>query len=252
MHGPTLTQGSSHLHDLWMAFRETRARDIDVGIRSHDSRVLAPMNTVVWSAVLWAQAASLSVDGEASRAWVTVDPADTVLSGLSHRHVVVADRLEGNVRFDEDAGTCSVQVQTSVTDLRVDPTEKRKELGFEKKLSDADRKSVRKNMLAQGQLWAQRFPRIRFSADSCEWLGEGRVFVKGRLKIRGVSTRLYLPVRLEPVEEGIRVRTEFIKRHEDFGFEPYKAALGALKNGEVLSFEVDIRLRTRAAGPDGP
>lgn len=184
---------------------------------------------------------TFEVVAQESDVYVTLRPAKTVLSGLSHEHVIVADRLEGTVQVED--GTCRIDVSTQVLDLKVDPPEKRKALGFDKDLSEGDRKSVAKNMRAKNQLFADRFPSIRFVATDCKAVDEGRIFVHGTLTIRGMGAQVYLPMRVEEDDEGLRARVDFTQSHADFGFSPYSAALGALKNDDALRFHVDVRAR---------
>ncbi|NJK89711.1 MAG: YceI family protein [Myxococcales bacterium] len=138
--------------------------------------------------------------------------------------------------------------------LIVDPPEKRRELQFSKSVSEGDREKIRRNMLAKGQLWAERHPTIRFDAGRCERIREGDILVRGNLSVRGVASQVDLPMSVAFDEGTLRARVGFDKTHADFGFKPYSAALGALKNADVLSFYVDLRATrtgtvTRATGP---
>lgn len=188
-------------------------------------------------------AARYRVVAETSDVYVHLKPdSSTLLSGLSHEHVIVAGDISGEVRWNPSTpADCWVDVQVPVSGLVVDPPKKREALGFDKELSDGDRKKVEKNMRAKNQLWADEYDTIRFRAAQCSPLEDDVIEVKGSLTVRGVSANVSLPVKVTFEEGGLRARVEFSKVHADFGFEPYSNMLGALKNDERIDFHVDIR-----------
>lgn len=180
---------------------------------------------------------------DASDVYVHLRPdSGTLLSGMSHEHVIVARRFSGEIRWNPSAPEdCWVDVEVPVDGLVVDPTEKREALGFDKDLSDGDRKKVEKNMRAKNQLWVEKFGAIRFRAAKCSGLEDGVIEIRGAITIRGVSANVTLPVKVDFEDEGLRARVEFAKVHADFGFSPYSNFLGALKNDERIDFHVDVR-----------
>lgn len=190
-----------------------------------------------------ASAESFRIDEAASDVYVQIAPdPGTLLSGLSHEHVIVARRLEGEVRWNpERPEDCWVEVEVPVSGLEVDPEAKRKSLGFDKELSDDNRKKVDRNMRAKNQMWAERYPTVRFRAARCRAEGDETIRVDGALTIRGVSKNVSLPVKVSFDERGLRAQVDFRRVHADFGFSPYSNLLGALKNDDALRFHVDIR-----------
>lgn len=193
------------------------------------------------------------IDAEASDVYVHLRPAPgTLLSGLSHEHVIVARQISGRVEWDPNRPeACWVEVDVPVAGLDVDPPAKREEMAFDKDLSDGDRKKVDRNMRAKGQLWAEEHPSIRFRGTRCEVLEDGVLQLEGSLTIRGVSNSLSLPIRVDRDDDGLRARVEFDQTHRAYGFEPYSALLGSLKNDETISFHVDLRAR-RVKAPADP
>jgi len=164
----------------------------------------------------------------------------TLLSGLSHDHVIVAEEFTGFVEWDPNQpSNCKVEITVPVRALVVDPDEKREALGFGKELDEGGKQKVRKNMLAKSQLFARSFPEIRFEAKRCAAQAGGGVAVTGALTIRGVSVEMSLPMQVEFQEDRLRAKVDFTRSHE-FGFDPYSNALGALKNDDPLRFHVDI------------
>jgi polyisoprenoid-binding protein YceI len=206
-------------------------------------RFVLPVLLMATGPLSGGSAADFSIDAASSDVYVQLRPADgPILNGLSHHHVIVARRIEGDIHWDPQApDACRVRVDVPIAGLDVDPERKRAALGFEKSMSDGDRKKTAKNMKAKDQLWADRHPVIEFRSARCEADGEGIVRVDGKLSIRGVGKSLSLPVKIEPDAKGLRARVDFEQVHGDFGFEPYSALFGALKNEDSLRFHVDIR-----------
>ena len=199
-------------------------------------------------------AATYRVVPEASDVYVHLRPeSGTLLSGLSHEHAIVARRFSGEIRWTPASpADCWVDIEVPIDGLVVDPPEKREALGFDKGLSEGDRKKVEKNMRAKNQLWADKYGSIRFRAVECSALEDGVIEVRGALTVRGVSANVALPVQVEFDGDGLRARVEFSKVHADFGFSPYSNFLGALKNDERIDFHVDVRAKrvgTNALNP---
>ncbi|MEM1023607.1 MAG: YceI family protein [Myxococcota bacterium] len=164
----------------------------------------------------------------------------TLLAGLSHDHVIVAQSFAGFVEWDPgEPSACRVEIVVPVRSLVVDPDGKRESLGFEKELGESGKQKVRDNMLAKSQLFARSFPEIRFEAQQCTVAAEGKIALEGALTIRGVRVKMNLPMKVDFDQDRLRARVDFTRGHE-FGFDPYSNALGALKNDEPLRFHVDI------------
>ena len=182
------------------------------------------------SAIAQAQGAQISkgdagtyrVEASQSDLYVVVRKArGRLLSGLSHDHVIVAESFSGEVRWaHESPDACSVRIEVPVESLVVDPEAKRRELEFERSLDEGDKKAIRKNMLAKGQLWAERHSAVTFEGTDCAAREGGVVVVRGALTIRGVSLDLSLPLEVTFEDESLRARTDFRRVHRDFGFEP--------------------------------
>ena len=199
-----------------------------------------------------AQATTSTVGGGAYRLvdeegamYVTLKPKVSSLFGfLAHQHVVEARGYSGRVEYQpDDPSGCRIQVEVPVAKLVVDRAELRSELGFEKGISEKDRKTVDKHMRAENQLHADRYDSIRFRSEDCEPLeGQPGVFsVTGELEIRGVRTQVGMPVEVSFDADGFTARAEFSEVHESFGFQPYSAFLGSVKNAPMLRFFVRVR-----------
>ena len=182
----------------------------------------------------------------------TIDPAQgttllrvqkdesTLVSGMSHDHVVVARDHSGSFTWNAaDPSACRLLVRLPVARLLVDPPEVRAQQGLEGELSDAQREDVRRNMLSKDQLWASSHPFITFESEAC--LGDGDSFeMQGDLSIRGRSRSVILKGALTTDDAGFRIQGELRIRATDFGFEPYTAMFGQLKNQDQMTLVVDL------------
>ncbi len=183
----------------------------------------------------------------------TLNPADSevyvrvyndswnVAKGWSHNHAIEARGWRGTFEIDADDPTkCALNVTVPVKKLVVDPDALRQRLDL-KPMDDSAKRKTRENMLASDQLHAKAHPTITLTADSCTTSGARTVHIDGALTVRGESA----PVQFEATisEDGTRVSADgrFEMTHSDFGFEPYSAAMGALSNGERLTFVFTIK-----------
>jgi polyisoprenoid-binding protein YceI len=197
--------------------------------------------SIVAAIVLWgveARAETYQLIEAESFLYVQLKP-DGVLSKAAHEHVVRATKWTGSVKYDESApDKCEVKLDIPVNGLVVDEPVMRKRLKFDKAISDGDRKKVHEEMLDEDQLNASKFPKISFVSTSCKKSGEGKIQVTGDLEIHGVKKRITVPMDIQLGGGKLRAKGQFSLTHEDFGFEPYSAALGAIKNDETLMFSV--------------
>lgn len=196
---------------------------------------------VVVLSIAFAQepASTWTLDPGASALHVRVnkDP-DTVASGLAHDHVVVAAGWSGKVTWGGPNG-CAGEVRVPVADLVVDPPEWRAKTGAGDPLTEKQRRQIRGSMLGKDQLHADAHPFIAFQATSCGGTS-GRVPVKGKLTIRGVTREITVPMDVSVEGGRFRARGTFTARATDFGFQPYSAFMGAVRNRDEMTFTVDL------------
>lgn len=182
-----------------------------------------------------------TLDAAASSLYVQVfkDPS-TLGSDLAHDHVVLATGWSGTVRLDPDQPTvCESSITVPVAGLKPDLPELRQKVGYPVMLTDAQQGQVAEHMRGDDQLKASRFPEIRFQSKNCTLTGEQRQVV-GTLSVRGVSKDLQFPLDLRVEGDTLRAKGSFSLRHADFGFSPYTAFLGTLRNQEELRFTLDV------------
>jgi polyisoprenoid-binding protein YceI len=166
---------------------------------------------------------------------------DGIGSGLAHDHVVEATEVTGRVEYDAsrpDAGSVTVEARTG--SLRVDEPAVRRRLGVEGDLSESQRADVSKAMRAADQLDVERHPTIRFASTRVVAEGDGRLRVTGSLTIRGVTREVSFPA-MVALEGGLlRGRATLTFLQSSFGYKPYSALLGAIRNKDEVSLHVDL------------
>ncbi|MDP2305960.1 MAG: YceI family protein [Pseudomonadota bacterium] len=166
---------------------------------------------------------------------------DTLASGASHDHVVAATGWSGTVRWDPSApSACKVDIRVPVSGLRPDEDAMRKRVGYEVMLSASQREKIGEQMRAASQLDAARFGDITFAATRCEAVGE-QVKVSGSLTVHGVAKTVTSTMKIRGDGQSFSASGTFTAKATDFGFEPYSALLGALKNENEMKFTLDVR-----------
>lgn len=178
----------------------------------------------------------------ASDSWlaVLVQYDRSSLAG-GHDHVVTPSNIKGTVTWNaDDPSVCKVDIRFAVDALQVDPPGARARFDLEGETGDGDRKSIKKNLSGRSQLDASSFPEITYSATKCEGTGD-KVKVTGNLGIHGVTHPVTTTMRIDADASSFKARGTFQANHADFGMKPYTALLGALRNDELLKFQVNVR-----------
>jgi len=188
--------------------------------------------------------ATFRVDFERTRLAVRLN-RDGVGSRLAHDHVVEATEVTGRVEYDAarpEASSIVVEIRTA--SLRVDEPAARRRLGVEGDLSDSQRADVDKAMRAPDQLDVARHPTIRFVSTRVVAEGDGRLRVTGQLTLRGVTRDVTFPATVALESGGLRGRATLTFLQSSFGYRPYSALLGAIRNKDKVTLHVDL-----VAGP---
>jgi polyisoprenoid-binding protein YceI len=155
--------------------------------------------------------------------------------------VVEATEVGGVVEYDParpEASTIVVEVRTA--SLRVDDPAARRRLGVEGDLSESQRADVGKAMGAPDQLDVARYPTIRFVATRVVAEGQGRLRVTGRLTLRGVTQEVTFPATVALESGALRARATVTFLQSSFGYRPYSALLGAIRNKDEVTLHVDL------------
>ena len=203
---------------------------------------------------LFAQAAPVDYqfDTKMTNLYVTVyKDNSTLLASQAHNHAIRAKNYTGSLKWDaEDPSQCNIAISFAVADMEVDSAQARTlaatkekdpkiKKGFEKTISDSQRKDVRKNMLSKGQLNGDTHKTISFQSTSCT-----ADSITGNFTLRGVSKEITMPAKIRTAESGpwkFLVKGQFKIKSTDFGFKPYSGLGGAVANQDTMSINVYIR-----------
>ena len=162
---------------------------------------------------------------------------------LSHDHVVRARSFDGEIRWDpKDPSACQVSFKVPVKDLDPDPIALRKRVGLTRMLSRDTRDQVKAHLLGKDQLWAEKHPFITFSATRCTPKGE-KTLVEGQFSLRGQTRSVSTLMKIRLTKEGKQLNASgsLALKHSWFGFEPYSALGGTLRNKDDLRVVIAIR-----------
>ncbi len=190
----------------------------------------------------FAEPVTYRLQSEKSLVYVQVfkDP-DTLGAGLSHDHVVMATGWGGTVTWDADnPGACKVEMKLPVRGLIIDEAGMRKKVGYSSMLSEDQRVDVKKAMLGSDQLSGDKHSHITFSSTGCEASGSG-VTVSGNMTIRGQSSPVKAQMKITADGSSFAASGGFKTSHTQFGFDPFTAMLGQLKNKNEMNFTLDVK-----------
>jgi polyisoprenoid-binding protein YceI len=185
------------------------------------------------------------------KAVYTIDPAQSEFvvqlfkagagSALAHDHVVRATEYTGQIQADPtDPTTASITVEVKATSLKADEPALRQKYGLTSSLSEKDRQEIQASMESQNQLSVKQYPTITFQSTRIEPQAEGQYTVTGKLTIRGVTQPVTFPVRVERRDGAIRGWGSFRFLQSSFGYEPYSAFLGAVRNQDEVVLHFDL------------
>ena len=172
----------------------------------------------------------------------------TLAASQAHNHLILASNWGGSFTFDPDnPSACKLSVYVPVKEMVVDADADRKRLGgrkeFTNSISDSQRKEVRKNMLAKGQLNADQHEYITFdqSGSGCVSKGGGSYDIIGNFTLRGKSKEYTVSGAAITVDGGkVSLKGGFTLLASDHGFKPYKALMGAVANQDKMRLSFDI------------
>ena len=166
---------------------------------------------------------------------------DGVAARLGHDHVVHAREFSGTVAYDpRNLEASSIQVAVDVRSLNADDPGTRRKFGLAGEPSASDRAEIDKAMKADGQLAAARFPSMTFTSTAIATQPDSRVLVTGRLTIRGVTNELKFPAQMSVDGTQLRGRAQLKFKQSSFGYPPYSALLGAIKNKDEVILHIDL------------
>jgi polyisoprenoid-binding protein YceI len=184
-----------------------------------------------------AAAADYSVSNSDTLLYIKVyKDTSTVAAGISHDHAVRASSVSGSVTWDAaDPSTCSINITAAVSSLTPDESWLRKAAGFDGELDEGMREDVKKNILSEDQLNASAHPEITFQSTACTASS-----IAGNLTIRGKSQPVTMSATVIDHEGGVKITGTIGITATQFGFEPYSALFGQLKNRDNMDLQIKL------------
>jgi polyisoprenoid-binding protein YceI len=145
---------------------------------------------------------------------------------MGHRLTIAMTRWEASVAW---AGTEPVTAELTVD---VDSFEVLRGEGGVKALSGPEKALVKSSALKS--LDANRYPEIRFAADTIYKTGDG-YRLTGKLHIRGQSRKHVIDLRTEDLGDAWRMSVESRVRQTDYGVKPYSLLMGSVRVDDEVS-----------------
>ncbi len=175
---------------------------------------------------------------------------DGIAQGLAHDHVMRASAVSGTITYDPDTRQLlGVRIEVDATRLEVDPPRVRHLYGMDNDLDAGDRAEIGTNMRAQDQLNVEAFPKITFESKTFGVAPDGRIDLGGQLTLRGQTRDVRLPVAIWATPERLQGKGSLRIRHTDFGFQPYSALGGAIRNQDHLDLIISLKAEAPVAAP---
>jgi len=160
---------------------------------------------------------------------------------LAHDHVVRATMYTGQIHFDRDTpANSSVTIEVQSASLKIDEVEVRKKYDLPSQLSEKDRLQIQETMLSPSQLDAAHYPIIQFSSTQIAATTDEIYTVTGNLTIRKITRTVIFSARIEQDKQTLHVHGSFRFKQSSFGYEPYSALFGAVRNQDEVLLHFDL------------
>ena len=188
-------------------------------------------------------AADYALKATSSTLFVVVykDP-NTLGAGFAHDHAIAATGWTGKVHWNpSNVAECKIDISVPVSGLKVDPPGFRQKAGIN--LADEvdadDKAEITSNFQGSSQLDMAKYTTIGFQSTSCAQSGD-KVEVSGNMTIRGKARPTKVLMAVTTDGTTLKASGRFDANHTDWGFNPFSAALGAVKNQNKLTFVMDL------------
>ncbi len=187
-----------------------------------------------------AWAATFKVDPSKSSLVIQIF-RDGVAAKLGHDHVVHATTFSGRVTYDPAApGESSIGLQVHAATLKVDDPATRQKFHLRGQPTTTDVAEIEKSMKAESQLHVAKFPMITFISTTITAETEDRYLVTGQLTIRGVPKAVRFPANVVMEGNVFRGTAMLELMQSAFGYTPYSALFGAIKNKDAALLHIDL------------
>lgn len=162
-------------------------------------------------------------------------------AAFAHDHVVRASKFSGQIDLDPNGPTAAqVAVDVDATALVVDEPEVRTKFNLPLGLSEENRQEIQQTLESESQLYVRRHAKIRFRSTRVTLAKEGQYIVIGELELRGMTQVVSLFVQAELQKEVLRGKGTGRFLQSSFGYQPYSAFWGAVRNQDEVVLHVDI------------
>ena len=162
-------------------------------------------------------------------------------SALAHDHVVRATDYRGRIRGTPAVPlTATVVVDVQSAALRADEPAVRRKYGLPALPSDADRNEIQRTMESASQLDVAHHPTMHLVSTRIEQRAETEFVVTGELTIRDVTRQVTFPVVVERSDRIMHGRGSLRFTQSGFGYQPYSAFFGAVRNQDEVVLHFDI------------
>jgi len=166
---------------------------------------------------------------------------DGVASRFAHDHVVQATSFSGRIVYEPAVpAASSISVRVDAATLKVDAPETRRRFRLSGEPTSADVDEIEHTMKAEGQLHVAKFPLITFTSTTITSDSPGRYWVAGPLTIRGVTKMVRFPANVVMEGRTLRGTATLEFTQSAFGYKPYSALLGAIKNKDAAVLHIDL------------
>ena len=160
---------------------------------------------------------------------------------FAHDHVVRATKYSGQIRLDPSAPTSAeIAVDVDATALVADEPETRQKYKLPLGLSAENQREIQQTLESESQLHVRRYPKIRFRSSRITLERVGQYQVTGNLELRGITQAVSFLVHAELQQDELRGKGSARFLQSSFGYQPYSAFLGAVKNQDEVVLHVDI------------
>lgn len=158
-----------------------------------------------------------------------------------HDHAVRATTFTGSVTWDvDDVSACAVHIEFPVSALHVDTPGLRAKAGLEGDSDPKDYAKIEDNFKSASQLDAAHFATLHFTSTACVATANGAK-VTGLLGMHGVEKSVTMNMTIDASDSAFHAKGSLKFKHETFGFAPFTAALGMLRNDDTLELRVDVK-----------
>ena len=219
--------------------------------------------------------AAMLIAGAALATEYTVDPAESlfavvvhkggVAARFAHNHLIYPAEYTASLALEDgDPKSARFELSFPVKHLRVDedaahekwyPLVEKNGILDEPfaKVGDDDRKVIAEHMLGKDQLDAEQFPDISAKLisvrDGAGTHGKQRYAQIATIvfTVHGKTVERECPATIAVTGDGVTVDASGTFKFTEFGFKPYSAMLGAVKNLDAFDVLVHVQAKTKTS-----